>query len=111
VNTSTATTAPDSLAPPTYQERTYPQIDCIGVYIWIWERLRTTETGTEVIARRVDRNPPGGQASCTGPPDFRSGPEPAAQRLHARPRPGLVAMPIAVGVIIKRRGHHPRMPD
>jgi hypothetical protein len=41
----------------TAQERSYPQVDCVGLYLWIWERLIQTEAGTHVEARQVRRDP------------------------------------------------------
>jgi hypothetical protein len=38
------------------QERSYPQFDCVGSYVWIWERLIQTEGRTEVVARQVRRD-------------------------------------------------------
>jgi hypothetical protein len=35
--------------------RGYPQVDCVGAYVWIWERLAHTADGTRVIARTVER--------------------------------------------------------
>jgi hypothetical protein len=45
-----------------YQQRAYPQFDCIGSYLWIWERLIQAEGRPDVVARRVHRErSPGGQ--------------------------------------------------
>ena len=51
--------AGDSAVREIDQERSYPQFDCIGSYVWIWERLIQTEGRTQVVARRVrrDRSP------------------------------------------------------
>jgi hypothetical protein len=46
-------TAGDSAATEIYQERGYPQFDCVGSYVWIWERLIRTEDRTEVVTRQV----------------------------------------------------------
>jgi hypothetical protein len=56
VDTDTAGTARASAQ--VYQERSYPQFDCIGGYLWIWERLIQTESGTDVVARQVHRDRP-----------------------------------------------------
>jgi hypothetical protein len=37
--------------------RGYPQVDCVGAYVWIWERLAHTAAGTRVVARNVERGP------------------------------------------------------
>jgi hypothetical protein len=47
-----------SVATEVYQRRSYPQFDCIGSYLWIWERLVQTESRSEVIARQVHRDRP-----------------------------------------------------
>jgi hypothetical protein len=39
-----------------YRERGYAQFDCVGTYLWIWERLALTEGRTDVVARHIDRN-------------------------------------------------------
>jgi hypothetical protein len=56
VDTNSAGTARDSAATPVYQERSYPQFDCVGSYLWIWERLVQGENATEVVARQVHRD-------------------------------------------------------
>jgi hypothetical protein len=58
MDTNLAGTAPNGTATEICQERSYPQVDCMGVYLWIWERLIQTEDGTNVIARQVRRDPP-----------------------------------------------------
>jgi hypothetical protein len=61
VETHTAGTAHRSAVTEIHQERSYPQFDCIGSYLWIWERLTRAEGETEVIAREVHRDrPPSG---------------------------------------------------
>jgi hypothetical protein len=36
--------------------RAYRAFDCLGCYVWIWERLIRTRNGdTKVVARRVYR--------------------------------------------------------
>jgi len=61
VDTHTAGTAHDSTVTEIYQERSYPQFDCTGSYLWIWERLIQAEGRTDVIAREVHRDrPPSG---------------------------------------------------
>jgi hypothetical protein len=42
-----------------YVERGYPRFDCLGCYLWIWERLIQTAGGIEVDARHIRRNPTG----------------------------------------------------
>ncbi len=58
MDTNTAGTAHDSAVTEIYQERSYPQFDCVGSYLWIWERLIQAADRTDVIARRVHRDPP-----------------------------------------------------
>jgi hypothetical protein len=58
VDTDMASTAHDSATTETYQERGYPRFDCVGSYVWIWERLIQAEGRTDVIARHVHRDPP-----------------------------------------------------
>lgn len=41
-----------------YEERIYPQVDCVGVYLWIWELTAHTKEGTRVVARRLHRERP-----------------------------------------------------
>jgi hypothetical protein len=61
VDTNMAGATRDSAAPEIYQERSYPQFDCVGSYLWIRERLVQAEGRTEVIARQVHRHrPPSG---------------------------------------------------
>jgi hypothetical protein len=58
----TASGARESTATEMYQERIYPQLDCVGSYLWIWERLIRTDGGTEeIVARKAHRDcPPSG---------------------------------------------------
>jgi hypothetical protein len=49
-------TGGDSAATEIRQERGYPQFDCVGSYVWIWERLIQAEGSTDVVAREVRRN-------------------------------------------------------
>jgi hypothetical protein len=66
VDTNTAGTAHHGAATEIYQERSHPQLDCAGSYLWLWERLIQTEGGTEVIARQVHRDrPPSGPRKVT----------------------------------------------
>ncbi len=58
MDTNTVGTARDSAVTDLYQERNYPQFDCIGSYLWIWVRLIQAEGRTEVIARQVQRDCP-----------------------------------------------------
>lgn len=54
--------APDSGITQIYQERNYPQFDCVGSYLWIWERLIPAGGGAEVVARQVHHHrPPAGE--------------------------------------------------
>lgn len=56
---------------PTYQERRYPRLDCVGTYVWIWERLMRAEGHSEVVARRVEHAAaphPSGQHPSGQPP-------------------------------------------
>jgi hypothetical protein len=39
-------------------ERPGSTIECVGSYIRIWERLVSADTGKEVVARDVHREPP-----------------------------------------------------
>ncbi len=50
-----AGTARDGALTEIYQERSYPQFDCVGSYLWIWERLVQRENTTDVVARQVHR--------------------------------------------------------
>jgi hypothetical protein len=56
VDTNRAGTARDSAGTGVYQERSYPQFDCVGVYVWIWERLVQGGNAAEVVARHVHRD-------------------------------------------------------
>ena len=58
MDVKTADTARGDASTETYVERGYPQFDCLGSYLWIWERLIQTTGGTEVVARQIRRNPP-----------------------------------------------------
>jgi hypothetical protein len=58
MDTDRADTARESATAPTYRKRGYPQFDCVGSYLWIWERLVQTEGGVEVVARKIDRDRP-----------------------------------------------------
>jgi hypothetical protein len=61
----TAATGRGDPTPETYVEYGYPQFDCLGCYLWIWERLIPTAGGTKVDARRIRRNPPPNGAEPT----------------------------------------------
>jgi hypothetical protein len=50
--------ADDTVQSGTEYERRYPQLDCAGVYLWIWERVMLADGRLEVVARRIDRLPP-----------------------------------------------------
>lgn len=58
MDTNVEGSARDSAVTQIYQDRRYPQFDCVGSYVWIWERLVQAEGRTEVIARRVRRDRP-----------------------------------------------------
>jgi hypothetical protein len=58
VDTDTAGMTPDNAATQTHQERSYPLVDCVGSYLWIWERLVWAEGSAEVVAREVHRDRP-----------------------------------------------------
>ena len=49
---------PADAAAEAHVERGYPQFDCVGCYVWIWERLIQTAGGTEFGGRHIRRNPP-----------------------------------------------------
>jgi hypothetical protein len=49
-------TAGDSAVKQLHQEHGYPQFDCVGGCVWIWERLIQTEDSTEVVARQIRRD-------------------------------------------------------
>lgn len=51
-------TARKSAVTGTRHERNYPQFDCVGTYLWIWERLIQAEGRTEIVARHVHRDCP-----------------------------------------------------
>jgi hypothetical protein len=57
VETNTTDAAPDT-ATTRYQERIYPPLNCVGVHLWIRERLRAGEGGTTVVAHRVHHDGP-----------------------------------------------------
>jgi hypothetical protein len=57
VDINTAGTARRSAGTQVYQERCYPQFDCVGSYLWIWERLVQRGNAMEVVARQVHRYP------------------------------------------------------
>jgi hypothetical protein len=57
VEAITAGTTRDGIGTEVYQERSYQQFDCIGGYLWIWERLIRAEGRTDVVARQVHRAP------------------------------------------------------
>jgi hypothetical protein len=61
----TADTGHGDAPPETYVECGYPQFDCLGCYMLIWERLIQTTGGTEVDARHIRRNPPPNSAQPT----------------------------------------------
>jgi hypothetical protein len=58
VDTSMAGRARGTAVTEICQERSYPQFDCVGGYLWIWERLVQAEDRTDVIARRFHRDRP-----------------------------------------------------
>jgi hypothetical protein len=58
VNTDAAGAARESMATQMYRERVYPQLDCVGSYLWIWERLVQTAGRVETVARKIDRSGP-----------------------------------------------------
>ena len=49
-------TAGDSAVKQLHQERGYPQFDCTGSCVWIWQRLLQTQDNTQVIARQIRRD-------------------------------------------------------
>jgi hypothetical protein len=53
----TADTGRGDAATATYVERGYPAFDCLGCYLWIWERLSQTTGSAEIDARRILHNP------------------------------------------------------
>jgi hypothetical protein len=58
VETNTADTTHDSAAAEKHHQRGYPQFDCVGAYLWIWERLSQADGATTVVARHVYRDGP-----------------------------------------------------
>jgi hypothetical protein len=56
VHTNTAGAAHHGVRTEVYQEHTYPQVDCVGSYVRIWERLIEADGRTEAIARSVHRD-------------------------------------------------------
>ena len=48
--------AGDSAVREIDQQRSYPQFDCVGSYVWIWEQQLQTESRTQVVARQVHRD-------------------------------------------------------
>ena len=57
MNLETADTGRGDAPAETYVERGHPQFDCLGCYMWIWERLIQTAGRTEVDARHIRRTP------------------------------------------------------
>jgi hypothetical protein len=57
VETETGSQQRRESAAQIYDERRYPQLDCVGTYVWIWERVRwvTGEARPVVVARRIER--------------------------------------------------------
>jgi hypothetical protein len=58
VDTDPAGAAHSGAVTDVYQERSHPQVDCIGAYVRIWERMIQAEGTTTVVARRVHRDRP-----------------------------------------------------
>jgi hypothetical protein len=49
VETDSARTASGGAVAQNHRERSYPSFDCVGSYLWIWERL----IEADVVARDV----------------------------------------------------------
>ncbi len=58
METGTASKGRDGAATQTYEERSYPQFDCVSSYVWIWERLSRVNGETTVVARHIHRDDP-----------------------------------------------------